>query len=103
MSKILKPFAVKIELTAVVMAEDAAHAIYVAKCHKHDVASDDEGHFLPGIEITSEEQLDLYGWDGMCLPYGGDGHQRLRDILAALEALPDRDTKTIDMFEEQKS
>lgn len=101
--KPLKPYVVTIEFTAIVMAKGELHAIEVANSHKHDICSDEDGDFSSGHEITSEDALSAYGWDGMCLPYGGDGRTRLKDIIAALEALPARDTKTIDMFQEQQS
>jgi hypothetical protein len=51
--------------------------------------------------MKTEADLKRYKWDGQCIPYGGDGNTRLSDILAALEPEPERDTRTIDMFQEQ--
>ena len=31
--------------------------------------------------ITSMEELSGMDWDGNCIPYGGDGNTRLKDIL----------------------
>lgn len=36
-------------------------------------------------------------------PHGGDGNTRLSDILASIEPATERDTRTIDMFQEQAS
>lgn len=102
-SKILKPFVITVEFTAVVMAEDYSHARDVARLHKRDICSDTDGTYSPAVEIGNEQQLRLHVWDGLCLPYGGDGNQRMHQILAAIEALPMRDTKTLDMFADQKS
>lgn len=101
--KILKPYFVTLEVTAVVMAEDADHAYDAARSSKRDIFSDVDVSIFVGSQVTSESELSAYDWDGMCIPYGGDGRTRLKDIFAALEALPARDTKTIDMFQEQES
>lgn len=49
-------------------------------------------------EVKSLEQLKrLDGeWDGMCLPYNGDGNTLLKDLLPETE--PFKDTKTAGMF-----
>lgn len=97
--KILKPFAVTIECVGVVMAEDRHEAYKVARNEQREIMSDVDPDISVGDELKSEEQLKVYGWDGMFLPYGGDGQTRLKDIFAALDALLTRDTKTVDMFE----
>jgi len=98
--KILKPHVVTIEYTAVVMAENPADAYSVASMHEREITSDEQADISTGHEISSEDALSAYGWNGTCLPYGGDGHSTLREIFAALDALPTRDTKTADMFSE---
>lgn len=103
MSTILKPYFVTLEVTAVVMAEDADHAYDVARLERCDICSDVDMSIFVGSEITSEAELSAHDWHGDELPYGGDGRSRLRDILAALAALQDRDTKTLDMFAESAS
>lgn len=103
MNAILKPYFVTLEVTAVVMAEDADHAYDVARMERRDICSDVDTSIFVGSQVTSEAELLAHGWNGDELPYGGDGRSRLRDILAALEALQERDTKTIDMFEGQAS
>ncbi len=97
--KILKPYLVTLESTAVVMAEDETHAYDVARMQKRDICSDGDMSIFVGSQATTEADLTVNGWDGMCVPYGGDGNTRLKDIFAALDALPTRDTKTVDMFE----
>lgn len=98
MSAILKPYFVTLETTAVVMAEDSDHAYDVARLERRDICSDADMTILVGSEVTSEAELSVHDWSGDALPYGGDGRSNLRDVLAALDALKDRDTKTIDMF-----
>lgn len=93
-----KPYFVTLEVTAVVMAEDADHAFNVAKLERREICSDTDMTILVGSEVTSEVDLSRHDWSGDALPYGGDGRSRLRDILAALDALKERDNKTIDMF-----
>ncbi len=79
----MKAYMVEITTYAVVMAEDEGHAERVATDHKHDVLGDD---WNPRIEVEREvtrlEDLD-HGWDGECIPYGGDGNTRLSALLPA--------------------
>lgn len=97
--KILKPYLVTLEYNAVVMAESPIDAYSVASREASEIVRDGEADVSTGYELTSVDQLTVHGWDGMCLPYGGDGKTRLKDIFAALDALPTRDTKTVDMFD----
>lgn len=96
--KPLKPYVVTIKYTAIVMAESEIDAYSVACDHQREIQSDEEADISTGHELTGEDQLAAHGWNGECLPYGGDGNTKLKDIFAALDALPTRDTKTIDMF-----
>ena len=77
----MKAYMVEITTHAVVMADDEAHAYVVAERYKRDAFHDDQN---PRIEIEGEvahvEQLD-HGWDGECIPYGGDGNTRLSALL----------------------
>ncbi|MDR5776244.1 MULTISPECIES: hypothetical protein [unclassified Caballeronia] len=104
----LKPYSVEISIVTVVMATDSTHAMQVAEETAReslgDVSHTDYDYGF-GREIKSESQLSSIGWDGDCLPYGGDGRTRLSMILGNLQAdaEAERDTKTIDMFEEKKA
>ena len=77
----MKPYQVEITTIAIVMAEDEAHALQVTESEAHAIFSDDPN---PRIEIDGEV-TDLakmsHGWDGECIPYGGDGNTRLKDLL----------------------
>lgn len=80
----MKAYMVEITTHAVVMANDEAHAYDVAENYKRDAFHDDPN---PRIEICGEvvarvDQLE-HGWDGECIPYGGDGNTRLGALLTA--------------------
>lgn len=95
---ILKPYFVTIAYTAVVMAESELDARSVADTRAREICSDEAADITTGSEVACIADLKAHGWCGEELAYGGDGKTKLKDILAALEALPTRDTKTIDMF-----
>ncbi len=73
---------VKLETTIVVFADDEDHAYQVTREITREAIDNDRPD--PDIsvrgEVTSEKHL-RDGWDGDCLPYGGDGETRLRDLL----------------------
>ena len=94
----LKPYFVELKITAVVMAESVIDAMGVAESEAHEICRDGELTADDAIELNSLEQLKRLddGWDGMFLPYNGDGNARLKDLLP--EAEPFKDTKTADMF-----
>jgi hypothetical protein len=77
----MKPYMVEIRTYGVVMAEDESHARSVANNYKRDIFNDD---WNPSIdvdgEVVSVGELG-HGWDGECLPYGGDGSTKLADLL----------------------
>ena len=100
---ILKPYFVTIAYTAVVMAESELDARSVADERARDICFDEAADITTGSEITCVSDLTARGWCGEEMAYGGDGQTKLKDILAALEALPSRDTKTIDMFAERSA
>jgi hypothetical protein len=76
-------FEIQIETVAVVIAEDAAHAVEIVSDEMLQIVSDAIGSSLEvhsGTEIESLDELPR-GWDPMCIPYGGDGDTRLKDLL----------------------
>ncbi|MDQ7982250.1 hypothetical protein QYH69_34055 [Paraburkholderia sp. SARCC-3016] len=95
---ILKPFFVTIAYTAVVMAESESDARAVADAQAHEICREEAADITTGSEVTRIADLKAHGWCGEELAYGGDGQTKLKDVLSALESLPTRDTKTIDMF-----
>lgn len=73
-------FAVRLSCVAIVEADDPEEAKAVAAEFKRDIVSDlnDFDYDLAGINVR-QDQLELWGWDGMCIAYGGDGNTRLKD------------------------
>lgn len=98
----MKPYAVEVSFTMIVMAEDETEAYEVAEEWADeawgDTSSGCKDFHVAGL-VHNDADLKRHQWDGACLPYGGDGESRLSDILANLEPEPERDTKTMDMFE----
>ena len=94
----LKPYFVELKITAVVMAESEIDALGIAEREAREICFDGELTADDATELNSLEQLKRLDdeWDGMCLPYNGDGNTRLKDLLP--EAEPFKDTKTADMF-----
>lgn len=73
---------VTIATTLVVEAADANDAYFVAKDSIQQAIKDAPPQtdiFVRG-QVSSEQDLSA-GWDGDCLPYGGDGNTRLRELL----------------------
>ena len=93
-----KLFIVEISTTAIVAGKDWAEARRNASSHLSDIIGDSDPQIDVAGEIKSLDNLPD-GWDSMCLPYGGDGESRLKDLLPETE--PPVDTLTIDMFEAQ--
>ena len=79
-----KVFMMRMTLDIAVVADDVEHASQLANYTLFMEALNDTGAFGTDIkcveEITNVEQLDEYGWDGGCIPYG-DGDDYLRNIL----------------------
>lgn len=94
----MKLYTVEISVTAVVMAETEKEAHSVARFELTDIVRDSDPDIDVHGEVKSLDRLPA-SWDPMCLPYGGDGETRLKDLLPQTE--PVRDTRTIDMFESQ--
>lgn len=99
----MKPYAVEVSFTMIVMAEDETEAYHVADENAREAWGDTQSpDYMVLNPVTSEEQLKFRGWDGNCIPYGGDGDTRLKDIIANLEPELVRDDKTVDMFAESQ-
>jgi len=73
-------YAVEIITVAVVEAASMGDARQVANGHLRDAARDGPTDFLVLQEITNLQDLPDE-WDGECLPYGGDGEKRLKELL----------------------
>ena len=75
-------YIVTLSKTVVIEAMDETDAYDAAISERHEIFMDSDPDIDVGSEITSLEQLPGE-WDGMCLPYGGDGRTRLQDLLLA--------------------
>ena len=68
----------------VVVADDEAHAYDVAEQNAKRAFDDDIA--TPRISLNAEVRNASnlkHGWDGDCLPYGGDGKTKISALLAA--------------------
>lgn len=82
MSKPLKPYPVEFQFTMIVMAEDEVHAADVASSEKNNGWHDtSEPEMYVFGEVKKVSSLAAYGWDGECIPYGGDGYAPLKDLI----------------------
>lgn len=68
-------------LRTVVQAESIDDAYAVAESVVREAVSDEDPSIDCHGEIKEAKKLPD-GWDDNCLPYGGDGKTRIRDILA---------------------
>jgi len=99
----VKPYAVEVSFTLIVMSESPEHAEEVAEAHAIEAMSDTtDPYFGTPVPITNVNDLTARGWTEDCIPYGGEGNTCLGEIIAQLEPEPVRDTRTIDMFEDAK-
>lgn len=74
-------FKVRMVVDMVVEAADGDEAWDAAK---DNVMESDSDHFAVDSVEPVKKLADLpKGWDGMCLPYNGDGNARLKDIFGA--------------------
>jgi predicted oxidoreductase (fatty acid repression mutant protein) len=83
----MKPYAITLSVVAVVMADDESHARQVAENERREIFGDAYGkvlQFSDATEVKTLAELTRVHYDGVCLPYGGDGETRLQDILAGV-------------------
>lgn len=68
--------------TMIVVADDEDHAWEVAQNHAEQAFDDANEPYQTHVigEVKSVSQLHG-GWDGECVPYGGDRNTRLRELL----------------------
>lgn len=81
-----KFYAIKLSTIAIVQVEDgqdASDAEFLARLERNDIWGDTPDIEVTTVEeITDQSQLPRHaGWDGLCLPYGGDGNTRLQDLI----------------------
>jgi len=70
------------QTSMVVIADDEDHAWEVAQEHAQEAFDDANAPYQTHVtgEVKKVEHL-RSGWDGDCIPYGGDENTRLRDLL----------------------
>lgn len=81
---------------AVIDAPDSASACLVARRERRDDESREPRYQLAGKVLSSADLA--HGWADQDRPYGGNGLS-IRELLTNEQCRPDRDTRTIDMFE----
>jgi len=92
-----KLFEIEITIRSVVQADDATHALMVARESADEIINEIDS--LDCIDVMREVREAAHlpnGWNIDCLPYGGDGRTRISAILDSLPPTPD--TNTADMF-----
>jgi hypothetical protein len=81
-------YAVELKTIAIIQidgdTEDASDAEFRADEMQSDILRDArdnsmEVNCIGAVKTLAE--LKEHGWDGECLPYGGDGNTRLKDLL----------------------
>ena len=94
----MKAYYVELKIAAVVMAYSELDAMGIADIEAREIVLETDPEADCATEIKSIDHLQRLDalWDGMCIPYGGDGNTRLKDLLP--ESDPFVDTKTPDMF-----
>ena len=73
-------YSVDLSTTVVVQAVDAVDAFRKAMREQRTICTEGDMTIDVGAEIRSLSELTSM-WDGECLPYGGDGNTRLKDLL----------------------
>lgn len=79
-----KFYAVQLTVTAIVQVADDHDELFAEKWaldHKRDIVADNPMGVQSLCEVHSQSDLRAFGWDGLCLPYNGDGETRLQDLL----------------------
>lgn len=74
-------FMVEITTYAVVMAYDESHARSVADEFKENIFSDDWNPEVNVNGVIDDVSKLAHGWDGECIPYGGDGNTTLAELM----------------------
>ena len=93
----MKVYMVELRTVAAVSAEDETAAYLIAQRKQREILNDTEPDIT--VQTQAKSLADLTdGWTPDALPYGGDGETHLKDLLPETE--PERDTRTIDMFQD---
>ena len=92
-------FNIELVYRAVIQGDDAEAALAAARRERRDIEGDcaEPRYDLAGQVRAPADLKD--GWTESDTPYGGDGATTIGQLLLAAQWQPDRDTRTIDMFE----
>ena len=76
----------KVELSQIVVieADDEDDAYGQTLYCRSEIIGDSDPDIYVDCEIRAMSQLPT-GWDDMCLPYGGDGSTRIKDLISTEE------------------
>lgn len=77
----LKLYMVEITMSAVVLAMDEEHAHFIADIYKQNIARDDKSKNAEVSHVVLNATDLNNGWNGYCIPYGGDGVTNITDLL----------------------
>ncbi|MGX6564890.1 hypothetical protein [Cupriavidus necator] len=88
---------------AVIQADDGEAALAAARRERRDIEGDcaEPRYEMVGRVRTPADLED--GWTETDSPYGGNGSASIGRLLLAADVQPERDTRTIDMFEQHES
>jgi len=70
-------YRVQVESEIVVIADTTEEAMKIAE---NSIREIDRCEFDTGLPRKIDENNLPAGWDGDCIPYGGDGNTRLKDL-----------------------
>ena len=79
-----KLYTVTVQFDYVVVAEDEADAEDVGRGYIKDALSDIS---IYDVDVDVRPGVYAQGWDGDCIPYGGDGNTRTREFLKQEEVV----------------
>lgn len=77
----MKLYSVTAEIEYVIAVEDDEDEHAAAEDVWREVKYDSDPAIWVGHEIKTLKQLPP-GWDGMCIPYNGDGNTRIQEIVS---------------------
>jgi hypothetical protein len=80
-----KPYIIEFTIRTVVMGRDEDSAWSAAQDAFQEIARDEDPEIAVSGEIKAEKDLP-HGWNVQCIPYGGDGCTRLKQLIESKEA-----------------
>jgi hypothetical protein len=94
-------FVVELRTVAVVLATSAHEATEIADDNWRDIVRDCGDMEIDVLrEANTIRDVTNHGWDGRCLPYGGDGNTTIDEVLKEIADRPpvaERCTRTLEL------